>query len=404
MRENCNTLKKLCNGGSMKLNFKTKLLCSILAILLLFTACGSGNNEGTETGSSLEDVQNVGVQEEEKELVGSAPEEDTIEENTEELTEEEKEWQNYLMADVELSLRIREAASTEAEVVGVLEKGDRATVIEKGEAWTKISSGNVEGYVSNEFCLYGIDALNHAKEVCNTIATSKSDLLNIREEMSTESAVLAKFEKDSTLLVDSEAVTEEGWIAVILNGKTAYVSAEYVTLKLDIGTAISVEELYIREKALAQAQAQAQAKPSGSGSSTGANWSSTSTQTTINSACIVNASEYEILAAMIWCESGNQSYECNLAVASVIMNRVRSGSFPNTVKEVVFQDGQFPPAAAGNLENCLKYGKTTENCYKAAQAVLNGEDNTDGCLYFNTYKGTQEGLRIGAMVFWKSWK
>lgn len=388
----------------MKSNFKLKLLCSTLALSLLVTGCGSANSEGTEVDTMIEDTQDVSVQEENKDVVTIPSEEPEVE-----LTEEEKEWQNYLMTNLEVHLRVRQEASTESEVIGVLEKGARATVIEKGEAWTKISSGNVEGYVSNEYCLYGTDALNRAKEVCNTIATSTSDLLNIRQAMTTESEALAKFQKDTNLIVDKNATTEEGWVAVLFNGKTAYVSAEYVTLKMDIGTAITVEELYIREreaeaKAQAQAQAQAQAKPQwqqGSGASSNAG--STSGGTTIHSAVIANASEYEVLAAMIWCESGNQSYECNLAVASVIMNRVRSSRFPNSVKEVVFAPGQFPPATGGSLEKCLTYGKTTENCYKAAQAALNGEDNTDGCLYFNTYKGDREGLRIGAMVFWKNW-
>ena len=393
----------------MKSNFKMKLLCSTLALSLLFTACGSTNNEGTEkvedtqVGGIVEDTQDVTVKEEESEIVTGAPE------DTETLTEEEIEWQNYLVADVAvgMTLRVRKEPSTEADIVGVLERGARATVIEKGEEWTKITSGEVEGYVFNEYCLYGKDALNFAKEECNMIATSTTDLLNIRQEMSTESQVLAKFQKDTKLAVDTEAETIEGWVAVRFNGKTAYVSEDYVTISMNIGTAITIEEVYAREKeAYEQAQAQAQ-KPNtntNTNSNAGSGAIAGGTYTTINSAIIANASEYEVLAAMIWCESGNQSYECNLAVASVIMNRVRSGKFPNSVKEVVFAYGQFPPATGGSLENCLKYGKTTENCYKAAQAAMNGEDNTDGCLYFNTYNGTREGLRIGAMVFWKSWK
>ena len=398
----------------MKSNFKLKLLCSILALTLLVTACGNTNSQGTDANNSVENTENVSIQDDEKEVLTNSPEEETEiesevtedntesevpEENTQELTAEEQEWLNYLMADVELRLRVRKEPNVESDVVGMLEKGARATVIEKGEEWTKIQSGDVEGYVSNEFCLYGLDAMEHAKKVCETVAISNSDLLNIRSKMSTESAVLAKFMKDTKLVVDTSVDTEEGWVAVKYKTITAYVSAEYVTLKLNIGTAITIEEFYARERAeqQAQQQAQQQSKPQGSTSGTGG-------KTTINSACIVNASEYEILAAMVWCESGNQPYECKLAVASVIMNRVRSSKFPNSVKEVVFAQGQFPPATGGSLEKCLVNGKTTEECYQAALAAMNGEDNTDGCLYFNTYKGDREGLRIGAMVFWKSLK
>lgn len=398
----------------MKLDFKISLLCCVMTLSLLFTSCGVTDNKDAEADSFIEDTQDVTLMETDKEVVGVPPEEDTeteesTEENTEseELSEEEKEWQNYLMADVELSLRIRKEPNADADVLGVLEKGDRATVIEKGPQWTKVSSGEVVGYVSNEFCLYGTDALEHAKSVCKTIATSITDQLCIRQMMNTESECLGTLEKGKNLEVDTQADTEEGWIAVLYNGTKAYVSSEYVIVGLDVGNAITIEELYIREKELAQTQnpvADTNTSIGGATGSTSTGSTSTGIQTTINTACIVNASEYEILAAMIWCESGNQTYECNLAVASVIMNRVRSKIFPNTIKEVVFQEGQFPPAAGGVLEYCLKNGKTTENCYKAAQAAMDGQDNTDGCLYFNTYKGTQEGLRIGAMVFWKTWK
>ena len=399
----------------MRLNFKTKLLSGVLALFLFVTACGSGNTDGTEAGSFIEESQDVSVEDEDKDVVGIAPDED-IEEIPEtdtsadteevELTEEEKEWQNYLIADVFNTLRIRQEPTTESEMIGVLETGARALVLEKGAEWTKISSGEVEGYVSNEFCLYGTDALNYTKEHCEKVATSTMPLLNIRKEMSTESVVLGQIAKDDSLPVALDATTGEGWVAVTYYGATAYVSADCVKVDFDVKDELTVTELYAQEIAQSQTNSSwwgSNSSWGGSDTTTGTNTGVTPTQTTINTECIVNASEYEVLAAMIWCESGNQSYECNLAVASVIMNRVRGGIFANTVKEVVFQPGQFPPATNGPLENCLKYGKTTENCYKAAQAAMNGEDNTDGCLYFNTYNGTREGLRIGAMVFWKSW-
>jgi len=127
------------------------------------------------------------------------------------------------------------------------------------------------------------------------------------------------------------------------------------------------------------------------------------TKTTINSEVIVNATDLEVLTAMVYCEAGGESYECQLAVASVIMNRVKSWKFANSIKGVVFQKGQFPPATNGKLEKRLKSGKVSSSCLQAAQAAMAGQDNTDGCLYFNDYNGSRQGLRIGGMVFWKSW-
>ena len=63
----------------------------------------------------------------------------------------------------------------------------------------------------------------------------------------------------------------------------------------------------------------------------------------------VMAGEQELLAALIYCEAGNQPYEGQVAVGAVVMNRVRSGSYPNTISEVIYQSGQFGPAMTGWL-------------------------------------------------------
>lgn len=68
----------------------------------------------------------------------------------------------------------------------------------------------------------------------------------------------------------------------------------------------------------------------------------------------VMAGEQELLAALIYCEAGNQPYEGQVAVGAVVMNRVRSGSYPNTISEVIYQSGQFGPAMTGWLDSVLR--------------------------------------------------
>lgn len=80
--------------------------------------------------------------------------------------EPQDEWQNRLMANVEESLNVRTEASEESALAGKLRKGDVAEVTERGEEWSKITSGNVSGYVKNEFCVFGDDAHNYANENC----------------------------------------------------------------------------------------------------------------------------------------------------------------------------------------------------------------------------------------------
>ena len=108
---------------------------------------------------------------------------DTSEETTEKesVSEEEQEWQNKLMAKVDDFLYVREKADSDSGIVGKMYKGDRAVVKEAGDTWTKIQSGNVTGYVKNEYCVTGTDALNYAKKHCDTVAKVSIDGLRIRK-------------------------------------------------------------------------------------------------------------------------------------------------------------------------------------------------------------------------------
>lgn len=109
-----------------------------------------------------------------------------------------------------------------------------------------------------------------------------------------------------------------------------------------------------------------------------------------------NYSDLDLLAAIIWCEAGNQPYDGMVAVGQVVMNRVASSSFPNTVSEVLNQPGQFTPASAGTLQATLAAG-VNSTCYAAAQDAMNGAAPVPGYpLYFNTHSGS---YKLGAHYF-----
>ena len=110
-------------------------------------------------------------------------------------------------------------------------------------------------------------------------------------------------------------------------------------------------------------------------------------------------SEEELLAAIIYCESGGESYESQLAVGSVVLNRVNSSYFPNTITEVIYQKNQFSPAGSGKLALVLENGLTTDSCRKAAKEVLGG-NITGNWLYFRLDNGMIEGPFIGKQVFY----
>ena len=112
---------------------------------------------------------------------------------------------------------------------------------------------------------------------------------------------------------------------------------------------------------------------------------------TTSPAMAVNASDEKLLATIIWCEAGNQARVGKVAVGAVVLNRVRSPLFPNTIREVIYQGGQFTPVASGVFARALANG-VPESCYEAARAALAGENPVGNCLFFQR-GGT--GMQIG---------
>lgn len=107
-------------------------------------------------------------------------------------------------------------------------------------------------------------------------------------------------------------------------------------------------------------------------------------------------STLKLLASIIFCEAGNQPYEGQVAVGAVVMNRVRSDAFPDTVREVIYQKGQFTPAGSGWLDRVVASEGYTDAALQAAKDALAGANPIGDCLYFD--QGSQ-GKRIGAHSF-----
>lgn len=113
-----------------------------------------------------------------------------------------------------------------------------------------------------------------------------------------------------------------------------------------------------------------------------------------------NAAEFErqkkLLAALIFCEAGNQPYKGQVAVGAVVMNRIASSKYPNDIDSVIYQRGQFGPARTGKLNRVLNSGSYTATSLQAAEDALNGVDPVEGCLYFGCGR---KGIKIGAHYF-----
>lgn len=107
-----------------------------------------------------------------------------------------------------------------------------------------------------------------------------------------------------------------------------------------------------------------------------------------------------LLANLIYCEAGNQPYEGQVAVGAVVMNRVMSAVFPDTVVGVIYQNKQFSPVASGRLALALSRDDATASCYQAADAAMSGQTTVGNCLFFRTPIDGLTGTQIGGHIFY----
>lgn len=305
------------------------------------------------------------------------------EENKEpEMTKTEKEWQDKVMADVEDFLCIREKGDADAAILGKLYPTSVATVVKEGKTWTKIKSGSVKGYVKNEYLLFGSEAYENAKKVCKKYAYVQTDGLRVRSEADEDAKVLAVADKGDKLEYNKKAEKADGWVAVTVSAGNGYVSADYVKVKLGTTEAVSIEE-----ELKAQKEKEAKAAK--------ANASSVATKNAPTSASVDDAT---LLAAIIQCEAGSEPYEGKVAVGAVVLNRMRSGRWPNSISGVIYQRGQFGPVSNGSLARALS-GSISSSCKNAAAEALAGSDPTGGRMFFHRANG-RDGLIIGNHVFY----
>lgn len=108
--------------------------------------------------------------------------------------------------------------------------------------------------------------------------------------------------------------------------------------------------------------------------------SSTSTKKNTDQSSIDNSGDMvDLLARLINGEARGEPYKGQVAVGAVVMNRVKSSEFPDTISGVIYQKGQFSCVTDGQFNKAIDEDSTV---YKAAQEAINGSDPTNGCIFF----------------------
>ena len=220
-----------------------------------------------QTGRNRIDHSNVPMQlpyqtEETKEIDWDTEEETTEEateeETTEVATEEEQDFRGLVIAQVNNYVNVRSIPSEDGEIVGKLYDKSVGEFEEEVNGWYKITSGNCTGYVKAEYCVTGDEAQALAKQVGTTYAVVNTTTLKVRQEASTESAVLGLVPIEEELVVVEEL---DGWVKVAIEEGDGYVSREYVNLRTDFVHAESKaeEEARLAEEAKEREEARAAA-------------------------------------------------------------------------------------------------------------------------------------------------
>jgi len=112
-----------------------------------------------------------------------------------------------------------------------------------------------------------------------------------------------------------------------------------------------------------------------------------------------SASDLDMMAAIIECEAGGESYTGKVAVGAVVLNRVKSSLFPDTVAGVIYQNRQFSPVGSGRFAMVLARGANA-SCYEAAQEAMNGASPVGNCVFFRTPIPGLTGIQIGGHIFY----
>lgn len=304
-------------------------------------------------------------------------------------------YEKLVMANVDQAVNIRAESSEDSELVGKLYKECAGEILEKGSGWTKIKTGKVTGWVKNDFLLFDADAKRLADSVVEKMATSTTSCLRVRKEPSQEAGIYDLLAEGDTI----EVVEELGdWVSVeFADGTVGYVSSEYVTISDEIGKGETIESIRAKEEAEKKAKESSKAVKSNS-SSSGSSGSS-ETATAASNASAAGYDDVTLLASLIQSEAGNEIPEGQVAVGAVVMNRLRTGRFGNSLYSVIYAKGQFSPAGSGKVAQICAQGPKA-SCVAAAQAALSGASPVGAATRFRPVSSGYQGLVIGNHVFW----
>ncbi len=304
------------------------------------------------------------------------------------------------------AVNIRAEADPDAEVLGRLYIGGTGEVISKEGEWTKVSSGGVVGYVASNLILTDGEAAEKVEQYLTDLAVIK-DKVRVRTYGNGTSDVLFVARVGEFFTVDKERSTDDWTCIRLADGSYAFVSREFVSVTEGLAEAVDMEDIEdlkqakadYQELLVAEQKAQKEAderakkqeeerKAAAASAATSAPQETTTTAqpttsapVTVRETVTTTVDDLYLLAAIVYAESGSECYDAQLAVANVVLNRVRSSYYPNNISDVIYQPYQFTACKTRNFANALSTGGSSSSL-RAAQEAMAGINNVGGCIGF----------------------
>ena len=314
--------------------------------------------------------------------------------------------------DAKDMLDIHAEANTASAVIGQVMEDGHVAILAKYNDWVQIQAGEIAGWVPAEN-LVETEISNEEAVAANeqviaerTGATASEDEFFAEEEVQQDETAALQAEASEAAqneIEEVQAAEEAARLEAEAQAKAA--AEEAARLEAEAQAKAAAEEAaQLEAEAQAKAaeeaarlEAEAQAKAAAEEAArleAEAQQAALAAQT-----AAISTEELKLLANIIYCEAGSESYVGKVAVGNVIMNRVKSASQPNTITEVVYAKGQFSPVRNGSLQRALSSDKADAACYQAAIEALAGAQPVGGKLFFRRNNG-RSGQVIGHHVFY----
>lgn len=285
--------------------------------------------------------------------------------------------------DAKDMLDIHAEANTASAVVGQVMEDGHVAILAKYNDWVQIQAGEIAGWVPAENLVETEISNEEAVAANEQVIAERTGATASEDEFFAEEEV----QQDETAALQAEA-------SKAAQNEIEEVQAAEEAARLEAEAQAKAAEEAARLEAEAQAKAAAEEAARIAAEAQQAALAAQAAQT-----AAVSAEELKLLANIIYCEAGSESYVGKVAVGNVIMNRVKSASQPNTITEVVYAKGQFSPVRNGSLQRALSSDKADAACYQAAIEALAGAQPVGGKLFFRRNNG-RSGQVIGHHVFY----